>query len=87
MGIIDDARDIVKERANDYGNVVDSFARIAAFWSEYLGVDINKYDVAKMMILLKISRSKTSDKIDNMIDIVGYVECIDQMLQRDDRFQ
>lgn len=58
-GITDEAKKIVDgERQQDYGNINDSFLRIAGLWSAYTGFTITKYDVAMMMMLLKISRAK-----------------------------
>ena len=74
--ITEEAAAIVSgERASDYGDVNASFARIAALWSAYTGATISPWDVAQMMILLKVSRAKTSRKRDTLVDIAGYAEC------------
>jgi hypothetical protein len=86
--ILDEAKNIVDgDRAKEYGDVDASFTRIAALWSAYLSdetipflVEINKFDVAKMMILLKVSRAAESNHRDSYIDIAGYVACVDKML-------
>jgi len=44
----------------------------------------DKYDVAKMMMLLKISRAKLGNHRDSYVDIVGYVECVDKLLAMDE---
>ena len=81
MSITQEANDIVNgDRANDYGDMNESFAMIAGLWSAYLGITVNKYDVAKMMILMKVSRAKLANHKDSLIDIVGYTTCIEQML-------
>ncbi len=80
----EEAQSIVNgERQQDYGNINDSFLRIAGLWSAYIGVHIDKYDVAKMMMLLKISRAKHGNHRDSYVDIVGYVECVDKLLALD----
>lgn len=80
MNITQEAINIVNgQRREDYGDTRESFNRIAGLWSSYLGVRINEFDVAKMMILLKVSRAKNNNHRDSFVDIVGYVECIDQM--------
>lgn len=71
------------KRQEDYGNINDSFLRIAGLWSAYLGINVDKYDVAKMMILLKVSRAKNGNHRDSYVDIVGYVECVDKLLALD----
>mgnify|MGYP006285969111 CR=1 FL=1 len=74
--LTEEAKAIVAgDRANDYGDVNESFARIAGLWSAYVNIPISPWDVAQMMILLKVSRSKTSLKRDTLVDIIGYAEC------------
>jgi len=74
--ILEEAKSIVAgDRAKDYGDVNESFTRIAAFWTAWKGVEFTPWDVAQMMILLKVSRAKTSRKRDTLVDIVGYAEC------------
>lgn len=75
QSLLDAAKKIVEERGKDYGDINQSFNRIAKFWSAYKGVEITPKDVAAMMMLLKISRWVTSDKPDTLLDIVGYAEC------------
>ena len=70
---------VAGDRAADYGDVNDSFARIAKRWSAYTGSHISPWDVAQMMILLKVSRAKTSTKRDTLVDIIGYAECAGQL--------
>lgn len=78
--ITDEAKAIVDgDRANDYGNANESFSRIAKLWSAYTGITISPWDVAQMMILLKVSRAKTSRKRDTLVDIVGYAECASKL--------
>ena len=84
MSIEIEAHDLVNgERANDYGDMNESFTRIAGLWSAYLGMHVDKFDVAKMMILLKVSRAKLNNHTDSLIDIVGYTKCIEKMLEDD----
>ena len=82
--IVDEAIEIVNgQRQEDYGSINDSFIRIAGLWSAYTGITLDKYDVAKMMMLLKISRAKNGNHRDSYVDIVGYVECVDKLLALD----
>lgn len=75
--ILQDALEIVsKDRNTDYGDPEDNFRDIAELWSVYKGFDFTAHDVAVMMILVKVSRLKTSpDKEDHWIDIAGYAAC------------
>ena len=70
MEAIDGSRDV------QYGSPEDNFARIAEFWTHYLGVAVDTHDVANMMILLKIARSMHDPRVrDNWVDIAGYAAC------------
>lgn len=83
MSILEEAKKIVEgDRKEEYGDMSESFTRIARFWSAYLNVRINSLDVAKMMILLKVSRAKNTNHRDSFIDIIGYVQCIDELLEK-----
>lgn len=81
MSITQEAQELVNgERQKDYGDMKESFIRIAGMWESYLGVHIEYLDVAKMMILLKVSRARHSNHRDSFVDIAGYVECIDRLI-------
>ena len=61
------------DRADTYGDPRESFARIAGMWASYLGIPLTSTDVAHMMILLKVSRAKTTPgHRDSLVDIAGY---------------
>lgn len=66
------------DRQDDYGKPEEVFNCIAAYWDTYLisrGLEggLNGYDVAAMMILLKIARLVNSPyKEDTWVDIAGY---------------
>ena len=53
-------KNILEQREKEYGNATESFSRIANMWSAYIGINIKPYQVANMMVLLKISRTTTS---------------------------
>lgn len=64
------------QREEDYGDKLESFNRIAVMWGGYLGVKIDAYDVANMMIALKISRARGKGfQRDSYVDIAGYAYC------------
>ena len=49
-------------------------------WSSYLDEDITVVDVANMMVLMKIARTKKSpDKADSWVDICGYAALIGEI--------
>lgn len=80
--ITQEAQRLVRgDRRKDYGDVGDSFGRIANLWSIYLGKPglIHDRDVAMMMVLLKVSRDKGKPKRDNLVDIAGYALCAEML--------
>lgn len=63
---------VTKDRNNQYGEPETSFKVIAQLWSIWLGKDIEEYDVAVLMILMKAARMKHKVKEDSWLDIAGY---------------
>lgn len=65
---------INEDRQNEYGPPLQSFHKIAAMWGTYLGVPVTAKDVAAMMVLLKVSRFRSSNyrSADSLVDIAGY---------------
>ena len=53
-------KQILEQRATQYGSTQESFGRIANLWSSYLNKRITPVQVANMMVLLKLSRSVTA---------------------------
>lgn len=67
-------------RQNTYGNPEDCFKIIGDMWGGYLGIDITASDVAMLMILLKVARTKgRKDYADNYVDIAGYAACAGEL--------
>ena len=63
-------------REKEYGTPEDNFNRIAAFWTDYKGVDFTANDVAMMMSLLKIARIQSGNATeDSFVDLAGYAAC------------
>jgi hypothetical protein len=66
---------ITGDRHDQHGDFRENFQTIANLWTSYLGVVIRPNQVALMMALLKIARSRANPaKRDNFVDMVGYVE-------------
>ena len=61
------------DRQKDYGDKVENHNNIAKLWSAYLDVKIEAHDVAIMMALLKIARTKLGAvSKDTYIDMSAY---------------
>lgn len=81
--IFNKCQDIMDERANEYGDLVKSFKRIASYWSTYLDVQITPKDVSMMMGLLKLSREQSGHKEDNIIDLINYVSIANELKNKE----
>lgn len=67
------------DRRDTYGSASESFGRIAGLWSAYLGRTVTPLDVANLMILLKVSRTKGTFHRDSYVDIGGYSALAEQL--------
>ena len=90
ISILQEALEISGEsRQRDYGHPLINHERIAAFWNVQLAgkltSPIKPREVALMMIALKLAREINTPKRDNILDIAGYVNCIDLIDQKEAR--
>tara|TARA_R100000789_G_C3000605_1_gene148697 strand:- start:803 stop:1162 length:360 start_codon:yes stop_codon:yes gene_type:complete len=61
------------DREKDYGDKVENHTNIAKLWSSYLDAEIKAHDVAIMMVLLKIARTKVGIvSEDTYVDMSAY---------------
>tara|TARA_A100001391_G_scaffold204510_1_gene200456 strand:- start:446 stop:715 length:270 start_codon:yes stop_codon:yes gene_type:complete len=61
------------QREKDYGDKTENHNNIARLWSAYLEVKIEAHDVALMMALLKMARTKLGEvSKDTYIDMSAY---------------
>ena len=67
-------------RGEDYGHPYEDFSRTAKIWSAILGVDVTPEQVALCMIGVKISRECNRPKRDNRVDMAGYAETLDMVV-------
>ncbi len=77
MNILEEAQNIVQgDRRQEYGSAYDCFERISKMWSAYLGIPVDSFDVANLMIMLKICRAhKKGFQRSSYVDIAGYAFC------------
>lgn len=80
--VLDGAREaVLKSRNADYGPPDQDFTRSADLLTALFKSKLKERerfgasDIAKIMILLKLSRSTWSSKLDNWLDIAGYSAC------------
>lgn len=71
------------DRATQNGDKVDNHQNIAALWSAFLGVQIAADQVALMMVLLKVARTKTGRlNRDDYVDMAGYAGVAGEIIGR-----
>ena len=64
---------IAGDRHNDYGDKVENHNNIAKLWSAYLDSKVEAHDVAILMVLLKIARTKLGEiSKDTYVDMSAY---------------
>jgi hypothetical protein len=81
-GVLEEANDLVRnQRANSYGPPDQDFTRTAGMLTSLFydklkpSMGFSPSDVARIQILLKLSRSTWMSKRDNWVDIAGYSAC------------
>lgn len=78
--ILDEAAAIIAgPRRSSYGDVQESFGRIAKVWSVLLPCEVSASDVARCMLALKLCRECNKPQRDNRVDICGYAALLDQL--------
>lgn len=76
------AKCVLQDSNNTYGKPENGFMQIADLWNAYLQDKnvLEPYDVANLMILLKVQRAKANPHhIDSFIDIAGYAACAGEL--------
>lgn len=72
------------DRARDYGDALVMHRRIAAGWSEILGVNVSPHEAALCLAWLKIARIVESPgHSDSYVDAVAYMALAAEIEKRD----
>jgi hypothetical protein len=72
-------------RADAYGDAAINHIRIANLWSDWLHnrnwatSTITPYDVAMMMLLVKVARCQQKPSHDNHVDVAGYAAVLEDI--------
>ena len=69
------------DRGQDYGHPYEDFSRTAKIWSAILDKEVTPEQVALCMIGVKMSRECNRPKRDNRVDIAGYAEALDMVVE------
>ena len=74
---------VSRDRENDHGDKVINHLNIAKLWTAYLDIEIKPEDVALMMSLLKIARTKLGRfNIDDFEDGSAYISIAGEIITR-----
>ena len=79
---------VVEDRQAKYGSPQSNFADIGSLVQTVLkeklkdGTIVHSTDVALIMIGVKLSREAFKHSRDNIIDIIGYAECLDRIYEQ-----
>ena len=77
-------RNIIRSRRETHGDALIQHDILASLWSDHLGVKISTTDAMYMLLLLKVSRIKSSGIAEqHMEDIAGYACLVLASLSRD----
>lgn len=68
------------DRGVAYGHPLDDFSRTAAMWSAILDHPVSAEQVGLCMCAVKISRQCNMPKRDNMVDLAGYAETVQMVI-------
>jgi hypothetical protein len=77
--LINQVYGVRQERASNHGRPLINFLRICLMWSVRVGKVITPEDTGWMMDELKDARDMHSVNPDNLVDGIGYLDCIDDM--------
>ncbi len=78
--ILEEAQNLIYgDREESYGSVTKNFNNIAQGWSVILGKEVTPEQVGLMMAWLKIARYSYKPKRDSLVDVAGYIGCIDKI--------
>ena len=72
-------------RGEDYGHPLDDFTKTARMWAVILGCDVSAEQVGLCMACVKISRQMNRPKRDNMVDLAGYAETVQMVIEERQR--
>lgn len=80
--ILLEAESIVNgERNAQYNDPKISFKLYSDICNTAFGIELSPSDVAKVMIAIKLGREKYKHKRDNLVDLTGYTEILNRLLE------
>lgn len=79
--VLQRALETVQERRKNYGPPTQHFKDVAEMRSVIFRQQVTPRQVAEAMIALKLCRDLITPLDDNLVDMAGYIDCIDQIEQ------
>lgn len=73
------AKNTIQDRGFEYGHPSDNMSRTARLLSAYLEVPIHDYQVAGIMVLVKLARSMETGSVDTYVDLTAYAGIMGQL--------
>ena len=81
--ILQEAQRLVHgDRGEAYGHPFSDFSKTAKIWEGVLGCEVSPEQVALCMIGVKMSRQVNKPKRDNVVDMAGYAETLQMVVER-----
>lgn len=78
--ILSEAEEIVNgSRHSDYGDARESFSRVATIASVMTGKELTPEDCCAVLMAVKLVRESFNHKRDNLVDLCGYAELMNQL--------
>lgn len=72
--VLTQASSLIGERGADYGGIENNFNNIASIYTTMTGKEFTAYDVALIMVAVKMARIRQSPyKDDNYLDAINYM--------------
>lgn len=72
-------------RNSDYGDAVDNFKRIAQMASLITGTELTPKQCVAVHIATKLSREAYRHKRDNLVDLCGYADIMQEINEKEDK--
>lgn len=69
------------DRQADYSDAVTNFKRISECASLLTGKKLTSEDCCKVMIAVKLMRERNKHKRDNLVDLCGYTDILNQIIE------
>jgi hypothetical protein len=76
---LNEAKATIQDRGLQYGHPSDNMSRTARLLSAYLEMPIHDYQVAGIMVLVKLARSMETGSVDTYVDLTAYAGIMGQL--------